>query len=85
MSSNDIHCCHLFQVDTVQKAVDLDNMKKYHSAVALYCKGLDHFIAAIHCKILNGTCHPGDHCWGHYPGTLSSSQVTATHLKIGHP
>ena len=24
-------------------------------------------------------------CWRYYPGTLSYSQVTATHLGIGHP
>ena len=27
---------------------------------------------------------PDSHWWGYYPGTLSSSQATATHLKIGH-
>ena len=25
------------------------------------------------------------YCWGRYPGTLVSSPVPATHLKIGHP
>ena len=30
-------------------------------------------------------CHPSDHYWDYYPGALSVSQVTATHLKIGHP
>ena len=34
---------------------------------------------------VNGTCHPGGHCRGYYPGTLPFSQVSATHLKIGHP
>ena len=29
--------------------------------------------------------HPGGHYWNYYPGALSLSQVTATHLKIGHP
>ena len=24
-------------------------------------------------------CHPGDHHWDYYPGTLSFSQITATH------
>ena len=28
---------------------------------------------------------PGDYCRYYYPGTLSCSQVFATHLKIGHP
>ena len=30
-------------------------------------------------------CHPGGHYWDYYPGTLSLSQVTAPHLKAGHP
>ena len=28
---------------------------------------------------------PSSHSWRYYPGTLPCSQVTATHLKIGHP
>ena len=28
---------------------------------------------------------PGKHCWGYYPGTLSCSEVSSTHLKTGHP
>ena len=27
---------------------------------------------------INGSCHPGRYCLGHYPGTLSHNQVTAT-------
>ena len=27
---------------------------------------------------------PCSHCWGYYPGTLSCSQVWATHLKFWH-
>ena len=29
-------------------------------------------------------CHPGGHYWCYYPGTLSLSQFTTTHSKIGH-
>ena len=33
---------------------------------------------------LNRECHLNSHRWRYYPGTLFSSQVSATHLKIGH-
>ena len=33
----------------------------------------------------NMACHSGGHCWSYYPGTWSCGQVTATHLKMGHP
>ena len=29
-------------------------------------------------------CHPGGNHWDYYPGNLSWSQITATHLKIRH-
>ena len=32
----------------------------------------------------NRACHPGGHCWDYYRDTISLSQATATHLKIGH-
>ena len=34
---------------------------------------------------LNRTWHPGSHCWNYYLCTLSCSQASATHWKIGHP
>ena len=30
-------------------------------------------------------CHPGDYYWDYHPGALHISQVTETHLVIGHP
>ena len=30
------------------------------------------------------TCHPGIHYCDYYPGALSFSDNTATHLKMGH-
>ena len=36
-------------------------------------------------EMLNKEGHPGGHYWNYYPGALSLSQVTANHLKIGHP
>ena len=35
--------------------------------------------------IFDGHVAPGGHCWDDYPGTLPWSQVSATHMKIGHP
>ena len=32
---------------------------------------------------LNRACHPGGHYWNYYPGAMPSSQVTATHVKMG--
>ena len=41
------------------------------------------FLALTHwCN--NGRCQPLNHYWDCYSGVLSLSQVTATHLKIGH-
>ena len=34
---------------------------------------------------IDRACHPGGHYCDYYPGALSLSEVTATHLKIGHP
>ena len=31
----------------------------------------------------NWACHPGDRCWNYCPDAISSSEVTATYLKIG--
>ena len=33
----------------------------------------------------NKAYHPGGHYWEYYPGALSWSQGTATHLKLRHP
>ena len=33
----------------------------------------------------NGACHSGGCYWDYYPGALSLSQVTATHLQIVYP
>ena len=32
-----------------------------------------------------GLPSPACHCWNYHPGTLSCDQVSATHMKIGHP
>ena len=41
------------------------------------------FVDVIMIKMKWGVSR-GSHYWGHYPGPLSCSQVSATHLKIGH-
>ena len=35
-------------------------------------------------NIIEWGMSPGDHCWNYYLGTLSCSQVPATHLNNGH-
>ena len=36
-------------------------------------------------SVCNGAYHPVGHNCDYYPGTLSLTQVNATHLGIGHP
>ena len=51
---------------------------------------MTHFVMSFEiCQIIiigiGYNMSPCSHSWGYYPGTLSCSQVTATHVKIGHP
>ena len=40
--------------------------------------------AMVVCHLI-GDMTPGIHYWDYSPSALNISQVTATHLKIGHP
>ena len=42
------------------------------------------FTLTLSPNVVDNVCHPGGHYWGHYPGNLSCSQVSAICLKIGH-
>ena len=57
---------------------------EFHAQQAVSGTGVNKTHVLVN-KLATHPCHPSGHCWNYHPDTLSVSQVTATHLKIGHP
>ena len=74
------------------KRPDSDALPKTTTLFMLYISCLFGVNCLIQIKILFSpfpwgpyrACHPGGNHWDYYPGNLSWSQITATHLKIRH-